>query len=74
MPTKTTKLTHVQIIRLMSVMHIDERIENAELVEVVGTPVSKINATFKDHEESIYPNEEDMNFILNGIKVERNKE
>ena len=74
MKTKKTLLTPLQLLRLINVLRDDKAPMQAYLVEVVDTPIKKLTMVFGDHTEDYYPNEEDLDFILNGLHVERNKE
>ena len=72
MPTKTTPLTSVQMIRLLSLYDFEEEPLSASLVEVEETPLKKISVVLPSKETSIHPSEEHMDFILNGIRLSRN--
>ena len=74
MATKSTELTYKQYLRLIQLYDLIDKPTMIELVEVLDTPIRKIHIVYNDHDESIYPSEEDMDFILNGIKLERNEE
>lgn len=66
---KRTPLNENQLRRLEMVYNIDEDIGSATLCEIEGTLVKCIET--KDN--SFYPNNDDLDFIINGIKLERNK-
>ena len=66
---KHTPLNENQIRRLEMVYNIDEDIPSAILCEIEGTLVKCIET----NDSSFYPTDEDLDFILNGIKLERNK-
>ena len=58
----------------MDMLRIDQVIVSADLVEViVNGYIRRIEIKYEDHEESVYAPDEDMDYILNGIKLERNE-
>lgn len=68
-----TKLTQVQILRLINVLDIDKEIRNAYLCEVKDTCVKKIAINYANGDkESYYPDNDDINLIMNGITLTRN--
>lgn len=68
---KITPLNESQKLRLINLFDIDETIKSAKSVEIKGTIVSKFDIEYENHTESIYPNLEDYELIMNGCNVER---
>ena len=68
---KITPLNETQKMRLINLFDIDETIKSAKSVEVKGTVISKFDIEYENHTESIYPNLEDYEMIMNGLSVER---
>ena len=73
MSVKIIPLDRGQYLRLINVFDIDEEIVECNFVEIEGTVLTKIEIKYKDHEESIYPNREDYDFIRNGLTVTRDE-
>ena len=68
---KITQLSRNQLVRLEMVFHIMRDVKSAKLCEVEGNSVAR---RIEDDECNFYyPDDNDLDFILNGIKLERNK-
>lgn len=68
-----TPLNENQKKHLDMVLNSTELVKNATLCVVEGTMVKMIEIEMLNgNQESFYPNEETLDFILNGIKLERN--
>ena len=69
-----TPLNNEQILRLINVLEFTYgEVKTATLCEIKDTVVSMIDIEYIDgQKESFYPNSEKLEFILNGIKLERN--
>lgn len=69
-----TKLTQNQITRLINVIDSDKPIRNAYLCSVKGTCIKKIAVNYENGDkESFYPMDDDLDIIINGIVLTRNK-
>ena len=71
---KKTKLTNDQLTRLYNVLDIEYPIRNAYLCEVKGTCVKKIAINYTNgKKQSFFPMDDDLDVIINGIVLTRNK-
>lgn len=68
---KITQLSGNQLVRLEMVFHIMRDVKSAKLCEVEGNSV--VRRIEDDECNFYYPDDDDLDFILNGIKLERNK-
>lgn len=69
-----TKLDHHQLLRLINYIDSNKEVRNAYLCVVKDTCVKKIAINYEDGDkESFYPMEDDLDYILNGIALTRNK-
>ena len=66
---KRKPLTKEQEIRLINLFDICEPLTKSEVVEV-GV-ITKFEIEYANHNESIYMKEEDIDFVLNGLNIER---
>ena len=74
MSVKKTPLTKEQICRIYNYCNDNGKVKSATLHEVIGTKVRKIDIEYYNMgKESFYPNDDTLDFILNGIQLERNK-
>lgn len=73
MPITKTKLTKDQRLRLINSLDHNSRVVNAQLVKVDETPITLIEyqTNSKGKYLKYYPDDETLNFILNGMKLER---
>lgn len=62
-------LNESQTIRLINVFEINEPLTKCDVVKV--GEITKFEIAYKEHEESIYARQDDIDFILNGCNVER---
>lgn len=70
MKTERTPLNKEQQLRLVNLFKINEPMESCDLV-TVGC-IKKFEIKYANHEESIYARDDDMDFVVNGITLERN--
>jgi len=71
---KKQKLDHHQLLRLINTIDTNQEIRNAYLCEVNGTCVKKIAINYENGDkESFYPMDDDLDYIMNGIVLTRNK-
>ena len=74
MSIKKTPLTKNQLLRLYNHCNDDGKVKCATLCEVEGTPFYRIEIEYYNMgKESIYPNKDTLDYILNGVHVERNR-
>ena len=55
-----------------NLLDLDETPLSGEILELTETPLKKFMLHFKNSNESICLTDEDTDFVINGIKVERN--
>jgi hypothetical protein len=71
---KKTKLNQDQITRLINVLDINKPIRSAYVCEVKGTAIKKVAINYENGDkESFYPDNEELEIIVNGITLTRNK-
>lgn len=71
---KKQKLDHHQLLRLINTMDSTKEIRNAYLCEITGTCAKKIAINYENGDkESFYPMDDDLEYIMNGIVLTRNK-
>lgn len=74
MSVKKTPLTGSQINRVYNYCNDNGKFKSATLCEVEGTTVRKIDIEYYNMgKESFYPDDGTLDYILNGVHVERNK-
>lgn len=76
MPTITkTRLNKDQITRLINTLDINQPIRNAYLCQVTGTQIKKIAINYTNGKKEVfYPMDDELDIILNGIVLTRNKD
>lgn len=62
-------LNESQTIRLINVFDINKPLTKCDMVKV--GEITKFEIAYDNHEESIYAREDDIDFIVNGLNVER---
>lgn len=71
---KKTLLTGSQINRIYNYCNDNGKFKAATLCEVEGTAVRKIEIEYYNMgKEILYPDDSTLDYILNGVHVERNK-
>lgn len=69
-----TKLNENQIARLYNALDLKNQVRSAYLCVVKGTNVKKIAINYVNGEkESFFPMDDDLDLIINGITLTRNK-
>ena len=66
---KRKPLTKEQEIRLRNIFDICEPLTKSEVVE--AGVITRFEIEYANHNESIYMKEEDIDFVLNGLNIER---
>lgn len=74
MAVSKTKLNEFQIERLYNTLDLKSQVRSAFLCEVKGTNIKKIAINYINGEkESFFPMDDDLDLIINGITLTRNK-
>ena len=74
MEIERTNLTQNQVLRLINVIDTNEEIESATQCVIKGTAIKKFEIKFTNgNEESFYPSDDMFDFIVDGIKLERDE-
>lgn len=74
MSIKKTQLTKAQINRMYNYCNDNGKLKSVTLNEVVGTKLRRIDIEYYNMgKETFCPDDDTLDFILNGIKLERNK-